>query len=273
MQNIHFHYLAKGEDEETYKRFALEGSDLMHPVRIKGQSHRPDINIPYHATIKLFDTSKDTPEQAHEVASKLALNPPDPKQVQIEPVTLKGRTGYTIHAIKLHGPHAEQMKEHHSKFSHMGYPENYNYHPHISVDRETWNNIVNSKAKTAHEAGIEFMPAELHHKTRVVASYKPKVAQNFGQEKSEEDKLNASEQLGIVRDVIGMSVDLQKHYKAALLNDKFLQNYLNDNPGLLEQAMQKHQERVKYHFGDNAELIELAKNKGLKAAYEAKSRK
>lgn len=195
MDKIHPLYLHKNEDAQQYKKFADEGMDLMFPTRVKNRTHRPDINIPYHATIKLFDTTKDKPEHAHEVASQMSLNPPNPKDVGIEPTTLKGRTGYTIYALKLHGKHADDMKEHHKKFAHLGYKENYEYHPHISVDKELWDHIVHSKFKTAHDAGIEFMPAELHHKTKVVASYKPKEAQEFGADKTLEDKLAASEDL------------------------------------------------------------------------------
>lgn len=265
-------YLAKNEDAEAYKKIAEQGMDLLHPVRIRGQTHRPDINIPYHATIKLFDTTKDKPEHAHDVASKLELNPPDPKQLRIEPVTMKGRTGYTIHALKLYGPHADQMKEHHKKFSHLGFQEAYDYHPHISVDKALWDHIVDSKAQTAHEAGIEFMPAELHHKMKVVASYKPKVALPMGGEIPAKDKLAASEKLEIVRETISLNSELQQHLKAIRLPDQYLANYLQDNPSLEKEVMKKHEERLKHHFGDDLRLIQIAWEQGLQAAYKAKEK-
>jgi hypothetical protein len=273
MKNIHPYYLHKNEDVEAYKRFAAEGMDLMHPVRIKGRSHRPDINIPYHATIKLFDTTKDKPEHAHEVASKLPLNPPNPKEVHIEPTTLKGRQGNLMHVIKLHGPHAENIKEHHKKFSHLGYKENYEYSPHITVDKATWDHIVNTKAKTAHDAGIEFMPAELHHKDKIVANYKPKMAVHAGEEPQKDDKLAASERFYIVRETIGMHIDLKKHEKALILNDLHLSNYLQDNPELKEKIIQKHEKRLEHHFGNDLYLINLAWKKGMKEAYKEKNRK
>lgn len=195
MKNIHPYYMHKNEDLETYKRMASEGMDLMHPVRIKGKTHRHDINIPYHTTIKLFDTSKDKPEHVHEIAQHLTLNPPDPKHVHIEPTTLKGRNGNVMHVFKLHGPHADEIKEHHKKFAHLGHKENYEYSPHITVDKATWDHAVQNKFKTAHEAGIEFMPAELHHKDKVVSSYRPKSAAIAGGDAHKEDKLAASEDL------------------------------------------------------------------------------
>lgn len=273
MKNIHPLYLSKNEDLKAYKRFASEGMDLMHPVRIKGRTHRPDINVPYHSTIKLFDTTKDKPEHVHEVASKLSLNPPNPKEVHIEPTTLKGREGNLMHVIKLHGPHAENIKEHHKKFSHLGYKENYEYSPHITVDKPTWDHIVHTKARTAHEAGIEFMPAELHHKNKIVANYKPKVAAPMGGEHDDKDKLAASEKLLIIKEAIIMDIDLKKHCKALLLNDLYFSNYLQDNPALEKEMMEKHEKRLAHHFGEDKCLIELAWKKGIKEAYQAKNRK
>lgn len=270
MEKLHPQYLAKNEDANAYKKFAEEGMDLMFPVRMKGRSHRPDINIPYHATIKLFDTAKDKPEHAHEVASNMALNPPDPKNIRIEPITMKGRTGYTIHALKLHGPHADEIKEHHKKFSHLGYQEAYEFHPHISVDKETWDHVVKSKHTNAHEAGIEFLPAELHHKSKVVASYKPKVAALLGGEHLGKDKLSKSD----IRETIAMDLDLKsKHFRALSLNDQYLSNYLQDNPGLEKVVMKKHEERLEHHFGKNKELLQIAWEKGIKEAYESLKRK
>lgn len=193
MKNIHPSYLHKSEDLKMYRKMAAEGSDLMHTVSVKGKTHRPDINIPYHTTIKLFNPQKDSPEQIHEVASKLNMNPPDPKNVGIEPTTLKGRNGNTMHVLKLHGPHAEEIKEHHKKFAHMGHPEKYEFHPHITVDEALYNHALHSGAKTAADLGITFGNAELHHKDKIVANYKPKVAGQPGQDAPTHDKLNKSE--------------------------------------------------------------------------------
>jgi hypothetical protein len=163
---------AEKPDIHQYKKFADSGMDLMHMVTVKGQSHRPDINVPYHATIKLFDPEKDDSKAIHDVASKLKFGKIDPKKVHIEPAMLKGRTGYTMHVIKLHGPHAEEIEGHHKQFAHMGNQDQYEFHPHITVDEAAWNHIKNSGAKTAHEAGIEFHPPELRQGKNVLNQYK-----------------------------------------------------------------------------------------------------
>jgi hypothetical protein len=163
--------LQKDEAIHQYKKLADSGMDLMHMVTIKGKTNRPDINIPYHATVKLFDPHKDDPKEVHHIASKLEFNHIDPKNVHIEPSTLTGRTGYKMHVIKLHGPHAEEIEGHHKKFGHMSFKDTHEFHPHITVDEDTWHHIKNSGAKTAHEAGIEFHPPKLMQGQKTLSSY------------------------------------------------------------------------------------------------------
>ena len=224
---------------------AKVGSDLMHTVSVKGRTHRPDINIPYHTTIKLFNPEKDSPEQIHEVASKLNMTPPNPANVGIEPATLKGRNGNTMHVLKLHGPHAEEIKEHHKKFAQMGHPEKYEFHPHITVDEALYNHAIHSGAKTAADLGITFGNAELHHKDKVVASYKPKAAGQPGQE-TPADKLNRSEpmtadlQKGILRNIgtaAAMGSALLSHPAHAASGDLHeYVNHFNKLPGVKAQS-------------------------------------
>ena len=164
-------YLLKAENPEAYKKLAEKGIMVGHSVKIAGQASRPDIGIPYHTTVKFFDPDKDHPEAIHSVARDLNFTPPDPKDTKIEPGVFKDRLGNDIYVIKLHGKHAEQIKQNNSKFSHMGYPANYEYSPHISVDKGTWDKVVNSKATNAHEAGIEFGPAQLRQGHNVITTY------------------------------------------------------------------------------------------------------
>jgi len=171
--------MEKGEDEEKYKSKAQEGSDLMFPVTIGGLTHRPDINVKYHTTIRLFDRKDDDQSKAHDTARKLNLVPPNPNETAIEPTTLQGRDGNTMHVLRLHGPHSERIKSYQPHFKGQG-QDIPNFHPHITVDKDTWNKVKASGAKTAKEAGIEFHPAELRHGDRVISTYPHK------EEKSEQ---------------------------------------------------------------------------------------
>lgn len=180
--------LLKAENPEAYKKLAEEGIMVGHSVTIGGQTHRPDIGLPFHATVKFFDPSKDNMVAIHDVARRLKFTPPDPKKTGIEPGIFKDRSGNDVYVIKLHGEHANQIAENNSKFSHMGHPSNFQYIPHVSVDKQTWQGIVNSGAKTAHEAGIEFGHAQLKQGHKVVTTYRHGGI-------SSDDKLAASEKM------------------------------------------------------------------------------
>lgn len=174
----------KAENPHSYAKNATTGLLLGYPVKIKGEDKRHDNKIKYHSSIKFFDKEKETPNEAHAAASKLDMSAPNPKEVGIETGKIKGRDGSDVYVIKLHGKHADKLKEHHNKLSGMGHKENYEFHPHISVPKSVHDDIKASGAKTAHEAGIEFDHAELKHGDKTLATYKPKT-----------DRLAASEDI------------------------------------------------------------------------------
>ncbi len=163
--------LKKAENPDQYAKLANEGLMLAYPVKIQGQEHRPDNNIMYHSTIKYFDPQKDHPHAVHNLAQHLPLNPPDAKNTQIGFDTFKDRFGNDVHTIVLSGNSAEKLKEHNGKFAGMGYPSQFAWTPHISVDKATYDTIKASGAKTAHEAGIEFGPAVLKKGPQTLKTY------------------------------------------------------------------------------------------------------
>jgi 8-oxo-dGTP pyrophosphatase MutT (NUDIX family) len=179
--------LKKAEDPEAYKKLASTGFLLAHPVKIKGQSHRPDNGIGYHSSIKFFDKEGDSESAAHKTASSLDHQHIDPKKVKIEPKVLKDLNGNDVYAIGMKGPHADKMKEHHEKFGHMGHPETYKWGAHVSVPKSVHDEIKSKGHKTAHEAGMEFGHPELKRGPKVLQTYRPKM------DKSGKTELNKKE--------------------------------------------------------------------------------
>jgi hypothetical protein len=167
--------LQKKEDPHAYAKLANEGLLLGYPVKINGSQHRPDNGIKYHSSIKFFNNEKDDPKEVHKIASKMGPHKPHSEEIGITPDKIKSRAGDDIYVIKLHGHHADQIKDRHKQFGHMGHKENYEFHPHISVDKQTHDRIKASGAKTAHEAGIEFGHPELKRGPKTIHSYEPKV--------------------------------------------------------------------------------------------------
>src|ERR1700722_20282587 len=163
--------LHKAENPSQYAKLANEGILLGYPVKIGKQSHRPDNNIQYHSSIKFFDPAKDHIHSVHDIAKHLSLNPPDAKNTQIEPGQFKDRLGNDVFVIKLRGNSAEKIKEHNGKFANMGFPQNFVYEPHVSVDKATHDKIKASGAKTAHEAGISVGHAELKRGPKTIKTY------------------------------------------------------------------------------------------------------
>jgi len=163
--------LLKAEDPKQYAKLANQGLLLGYPVSIKGNKNRPDNGVGYHSTIKYFDKDKDHPHVVHGLARHLPLNPPDAKNTQIKFDTFKDRFGNDVNAIILHGNSADKLKEHNAKFAYLGFPSKFEWTPHISVDKDTWNNLKNSGAKTAHEAGISFGNAELKSGLKTLKTY------------------------------------------------------------------------------------------------------
>lgn len=166
-----FLLIDKAENPAKYAKDANEGLILGYPVKIKGHANRPDNGIGYHSTIKYFDKNKDHPHQIHHLARHLPLNPPDAKNTQIKFDQFKDRFGNDVNVITLHGNSADKLKEHNGKFAGMGHPSKFEWTPHVSVDKKTWEYIKNSGAKTAHEAGIEFGHAELKKGQKTLKTY------------------------------------------------------------------------------------------------------
>lgn len=153
---------------QAYKKLASFGICLMFPVSIMSEMRRPDIETSYHLSLKVFDSEKDNLKEIKEIVSNLKLNPPNPKNIKLEFSTLPGRNGHTYHAINLHGHEVENLSKHFNKFSHMGFNQHKEFHPHIVVDEETWNYLNTKKFKTAHDAGIQFFPAELKNGEKIL---------------------------------------------------------------------------------------------------------
>lgn len=231
------------ENPKKYAELANEGVLLGYPVKIAGKTHRPDNNIQYHSSIKFFNPQKDHPHQIHNLARHLPLNPPDAKNTQIEPGMFKDRTGDDVYVIKLKGNSAEKIKEHNGKFAHMGYPANYEYTPHVSVDKATHDKIKASGAKTAHEAGIEFGPAILKKGPKVLKTYHHKADTTEPAVPDESDftaKVNVSKSESEIKSLIKKEHYLHsKFYKALVLTGDTLRKYVADNKDLQKAIEEK----------------------------------
>lgn len=159
------------ENPKEYAKLANEGILLGYPVKVAGQANRPDNGVGYHSTIKYFDREKDHPHTIHGLARHLPLNPPDAKNTQVKFDKFKDRSGNDVHVVTLHGNSADKLKENNGKFAHMGFPATFEWTPHVSMDKDTWEKMKNANPKNAHEAGLEFGNAELKRGPKTLKTY------------------------------------------------------------------------------------------------------
>jgi len=267
----YYENMRKAENPQKYKELAEKGIMLAHPVSIAGKTHRSDINLPYHSSIKVFHSENDSPQAAHDIASKMNFHKPDPKTTTIHPETFKDRFGNDVHVLKLKGPSADKIKEHNSKFAHMGYPAKHDFQAHISVEKPQWDKIKASGAKTAHDAGISFGDAQLHQGHKVLQTYKKSESQENPLLKHFSSKKLP---VHIAKETIAMSPSLKKsHGKAVLLKDEDFNNYVQDNPGLQHEIANQHLNRIEHHFGHDPDMVFHGWVNGIKEAYKVKKQK
>lgn len=231
-------HLHKSENPAAYAKLANEGMLLGYPIKINGQTHRPDNNIMYHATLKEFDKTKDHLHQIHNLAQHLPLNPPDAKNTQIKPEQFKDREGNDIYVISLFGNSAEKMKEHAGKFAGMGYKSDRVWNPHVSVDKATHDKIKANGAKTAHEAGISFEPAVLKKGPKTLKTYhhKPDTTEPVV---PDEGDFTAKVNVPVAKSLIKSEHGLHKFSKALSLTGAAFEFYVEDNKELKEALKEK----------------------------------
>lgn len=74
----------------------------------------------------------------------------------------------------------------------------------------------------------------------------------------------------VIHDTLRLNPDLKKlHGKAFRLQGQNLSNYLQDNPELERQIVNRHLSRLESHFGHNPEAISYAWNQGIKGTNRA----
>jgi 2'-5' RNA ligase len=77
-----------------------------------------------------------------------------------------------------------------------------------------------------------------------------------------------------IRETIRGNKDLRLKYgKATALDNKALQNYMRDNPGLEDTLADRHVQRLEHHFGQNPQKIGYAWNQGITGTYHSDPKK
>lgn len=157
--------------QKSYKQLAESGLSLLYPAVVLGKHTRSD-GIIHHATVKFFDKEGVSNEQAHKYANEQNLSIPDAKNITVIPKIFKNRLNEDVHVLSLHGDGVDHIKIANANASELGLPVKYDFQPHISVDKDTFDRVAAfNRPVRADEIGIKFMPAELRSGQKVLATY------------------------------------------------------------------------------------------------------
>jgi hypothetical protein len=237
---------------DGYKQRASKGGDVLWHVTIKGQNELSP-GIPLHMSLKVFESQKDM--DMDEIKHKVALydiRPPKPEKLSFKTTIFTSeKDGKDYYMLLVHGTDKE-YSEFYDDMKHVGtvYKK---FMPHITIDKGLYDKI--------NDEGLK--PEEVIFGNLCIEAGTGNTVYAF----------NKAERLSIVREIVGMSIELKKSFRISHLNDELLNNYLQDHPSLEREVMKKHEERIKAHFGTDKKLIHIAWESGLREAYKAKQGK
>lgn len=236
----------------VYKERAAAGGDVLWHVTIKGQDELAP-GIPLHMSLKVFPDKKDLDlEELKAKVKEFGIKTPNPEKLKFKTTIFTSeRDGKKYYMLLIEGTD-KSYSDFYDSLKHCGtvYKK---FMPHITIDKGLYDKI-NKEGIKPHE--ISFGPLSIE-------AGSGNTVHEFAK----------SEMLNIIRETVVLNMDLQKHSRAIRLSNEFLTNYLQDNPGLEKQVMEKHQKRLEHHFGDNKELIQIAWEQGLEKAYKLKEKK
>jgi hypothetical protein len=152
MMKVCFADLAKSEEKQ--KSLAASGLMLGYPVSINGMTHRND-GIQHHVTVKFFEGGVE-PHVAHAASKALDFKKINPKTTYVGASKFPTRFGTEVYVLTLHGQGVQHVADYNSKLNNVGTPSKYNFAPHITVDKHTYDYVKSSPGKTAEELNIKF---------------------------------------------------------------------------------------------------------------------
>lgn len=236
---------------DSYKERAQQGGDILWHATIKGQTELAP-GIPLHMSLKVFSDKKEM--NLNEIKHKVELHdirPPKPEKLSFKTTIFTSEFDGKQHYMLLIGGTDKAYSDFYEDFKHCGtvYKK---FMPHITIDKGLYDKI--------NEEGLK--PEEVMFSNLTVEAGAGNTIYAF----------NKSETLNIVRDMARFHSDTNS-LRITMMDDFTLTKFLQDNPGMEQQALEKHGQRLKAHFGNDLRLIQIAWEKGLEAAYRAKEGK
>lgn len=234
---------------DIYKERAHKGGDVLWHVTVKGQSELTK-GIPLHMSLKVFEDKKDM--NLKEIKAKikgLGIKKPDPKGLKFRTtIFTSDRDGKKYYMLMIDGADASYEKFY-EQMKHCGtvYKK---FVPHITIDKGLYDKI--------NEEGLK--PEEVQFGELTIEAGAGNTVHEF--KKSFDDSA-----LQLVKENALFLEEFSNSLIFALPLNAF-KNWLMDNPEKHDAILNKSEERISFHFGEDKELVEFARQNGITRTYE-----
>lgn len=233
---------------DIYKERAQKGGDILWHAKIKGQTELTE-GIPLHMSLKVFEDKKDmNVEELKEKVKEFQIKTPDVTKLKFKTtVFTSDRDGKKYYMLLIEGTD-KAYEGFYDSLKHCGtvYKK---FMPHVTIDKGLYDKI-NEEGLKPEEVVFDELTIE-HGAGNTIHEFKKSL------------------DVDTMKETIAINIDLSsRHAKARFLAPIFFQNYLQDNPGLSEQILKKHEDRINHHFGNDEEIVMFAWENGIKKTYE-----
>jgi hypothetical protein len=228
-----------------YKETAKNGGDILWHVTIRGRKELMP-GIPLHMSLKVFEDKKEMDiEELKRKVKEFDIKTPNPKELKFRTTIFTSeRDGLKYYMLLIDGSD-KSYGEFYESLKHCGtvYKK---FMPHITIDKDLYDSINRDGLK----------PEEIKFDDLTIEAGAGNTVHEF--EKSEDF-------VQILKEV-AFYTSLRDSLVISLPDDAF-SNWIQDNPNARKEIMAKHEERVRFHFGDQ-EIAQYALENGIAKAYE-----
>lgn len=230
---------------KVYQERASKGGDILWHVTIKGRKELME-GIPLHMSLKVFEDKKEMNlQELKDKVKEFDIQTPNPDKLKFKTTIFTSeRDGKKYYMLLIDGADKSYEKFYDS-LKHCGtvYKK---FMPHITIDKDLYEQI--------NEEGLK--PEEVKFQELTIEAGAGNTVYEF--EKSEHF-------IQIMKDA-AFYTDLRNSSVIALPDGVF-HNWLQDNPEVKKELLIKHEDRVKFHFG-NDEIAQYAIKNGIAKTYE-----
>ena len=229
---------------KIYQERASKGGDILWHVIIKGRKELTE-GIPLHMSLKVFEDKKEMNlKELKEKVREFDIQTPNPKKLEFKTTIFTSeRDGKKYYMLLIEGVDKSYEKFYDS-LKHCGtvYKK---FMPHITIDKDLYEQI--------NKEGLK--PEEVHFQELTIEAGAGNTIHEF----------EKSENITLLKETV-FYTDLRSSIAASLPDSNF-KNWLEDNQDYKKAILEKHEERVKFHFNDR-EVAKYALRHGITKAYK-----